>query len=403
MASKSRSLHALDALNFCNAGIQTGLGPFTAIYYATGRHWNPGQIGMLLGVQSLAGVVSQTAIGHAIDETKHKVLATAMASFVVVLGCMGIIFAKSIALQAVAQAAIGVAVTVFPATTSAFALGMVEPHESSGRIARNETCTHAGNIVFALIAGAVGELLAVRDIFIAAAAFAAGMGISAIFIQEHHVNYETARAGKQGDSDSQERKGWRELIRDRSILVFTAVVVLFNVGNMSTLSLVGQLLSKKQHSAAVWQIAACVVVAEIVMTFVAKRTGRHVDSWGRKPLFVGAFAVLAARNALTNVSYAQGYLISLQALDGVAAGIYGVLLTVVAADLARGSGRFNFLQGSVQSAMGLGGFLSNLLFGFVARSVSFAASFWGLAAAAAAGGLLYFWKMPETNGDEPQH
>lgn len=50
----------------------------------------------------------------------------------------------------------------------------------------------------------------------------------------------------------------------------------------------------------------------------------------------------------------------------------------------------------MQSAMGLGGFLSNLLFGWIARAVGFNASFWGLAAAAAAGGLLYLWKMPET-------
>jgi len=34
---KSGSLRALDALNFCNAGIQTGLGPFIAIYYTAAK------------------------------------------------------------------------------------------------------------------------------------------------------------------------------------------------------------------------------------------------------------------------------------------------------------------------------------------------------------------------------
>ena len=42
---KNVSLRALDALNFCNAGIQTGLGPFIAIFYGAARHWNPAQIG----------------------------------------------------------------------------------------------------------------------------------------------------------------------------------------------------------------------------------------------------------------------------------------------------------------------------------------------------------------------
>jgi hypothetical protein len=34
----------------------------------------------------------------------------------------------------------------------------------------------------------------------------------------------------------------------------------------------------------------------------------------------------------------------------MAAGIYGVLPTLVTADLSRGPGRFNFLQGTLQSA-----------------------------------------------------
>jgi hypothetical protein len=70
-------------------------------------------------------------------------------------------------------------------------------------------------------------------------------------------------------------------------------------------------------------------------------------------------------------------LIGLQALDGVAMAIYGVLLTLITADLARGTGRFNLLQGAVQSAMGLGGVLSNVLFGWIAKSLSFNASFVG--------------------------
>jgi hypothetical protein len=280
--------------------------------------------------------------------------------------------------------------------TSAFALGLVERKDVSGRIARNESLTHAGNVVFAAVAATAG-LVALRNIFIAAAIFAGAMGLAAFAIRAQDVNYEAARAGEQGQGGGDNnRKGWRELIADRRILVFTLVIVLFNVANSSTLPLVGQLLSKGRKGAAVWQTAACVGVAEIVMVLVAWLAGRRVNVWGRKPLFIAAFAILAVRNALTNVSHAQGYLISLQALDGFAAALYGVLLTLVAADLARGSGRFNFLQGSMQSAMGLGGFLSNLLFGYIARTAGFAASFWGLAAAATAGALLYLWKMPET-------
>lgn len=46
--------------------------------------------------------------------------------------------------------------------------------------------------------------------------------------------------------------------------------------------------------------------------------------------------------------------------------------------------------------MALGGFLSNAAFGWIAKAMGFNASFWGLAIGAATGGLLYYFKMPET-------
>jgi MFS family permease len=143
------------------------------------------------------------------------------------------------------------------------------------------------------------------------------------------------------------------------------------------------------------------MVAEAVMVGVASYTGGLADRIGRKPLFLIAFAALVLRNALTVVSHDRYYLIGLQALDGVAAAIYGVLLTLITADLARGTGRFNFLGSTVQSAMGLGGFLSNMAFGFVAKSMGFNAAFWGLAGVAAAGGVFFQARMPETR-PEPE-
>jgi MFS family permease len=396
MPDKTASLRALDAFNFFNAGIQTGLGPFIAIYYASDRHWNPGQIGVLLSIQSLMGVICQSFVGHIYDETKYKRTIAAIAAFAVVAGALGIVFLKGFALQCVVQGVIGLAVTVFPAATSAFALGLVEKDQISVRVARNESFTHSGNVIFAIIAAILGLSIAVRDIFFVAALFAGGMGICAFLIHQQDVNYEAARAAEGSDGKTGERKGWRDLFSDKRIIVFTATVVLFNVGNTSTLPLVGQLLSKQGKSAPVWQTAACVIVAEVVMVLVAWFIGKKVEVWGRKPIFLAAFGVLALRNGVTVISHAQGYLIGLQALDGIAAGIYGVLLTLVTADLARGTGRLNFLQGSVQSAMGLGGFLSNMAFGWVARAWSFNVAFLGLAVAAAAGGLLYWTKMPET-------
>ncbi|MBV8810357.1 MAG: MFS transporter [Acidobacteriaceae bacterium] len=397
---KVRSLRALDALNFCNAGIQTGLGPFIAIFYTAVRHWHPGQVGVLIACQSVAGIVLQTWIGSVIDESHHKRLWTAVAGTIVALGAIGIVTLPSYGLQVAIQLIIGIAVTVFPATTSAFALGMVAKDQLSGRIARNESFTHGGNVVFAVTAGAVGTLLALQGIFYAAALFAAGMAPSVLFIRAEHVDYEAARGADKDDAKQGEQKkrtGWKELLTDRRIVTFTAAVVLFYFANSATLPLVSEILTRGEHGRrSAWEVAAAVVAAEAVMVGIAAITGKLADKWGRKPLFLIGFGVLAVRNALTVISHNEYYLISLQSLDGVAMGLYGVLLTLITADLAKGTGRFNRLQGAVQSAMGLGGLLSNSLFGWIAKALSFDASFWGLSAVAILGGLLYQFRMPET-------
>jgi MFS family permease len=383
-------------LNFCNAGIQTGLGPFISIFYTAVRHWNPGQIGILLACQSLAGILVQAWVGHWVDESHHKRGLTAVAATLVSLGAIGIVALPSFVWQVVVQIVIGLAVTVFPAATSAFALGLVEKDKLSVRIARNETLTHSGNVAFAIAAGALGTLLALQGIFFAAAVFALGMAPAVYFISDKSVNYEAARAGGTKDGETQ-RKSWRDLFRDKRIQTFTAVVVLFYFANAATLPIVGEMLTKGKHGRqSAWQVAVMVIVAEAVMVGVAAVCGKLANSWGRKPLFLLGFAVLALRNGLTVVSHNEFYLIGLQSLDGVAMGIYGVLLTLITADLAEGTGQFNFLQGAVQSSMGLGGVLSNSLFGFIAKAMGFNASFLGLSAVAIAGGALYQFRMPET-------
>jgi len=394
---KSLSLRALDALNFCNAGIQTGLGPFMAIYYTAVRHWNPGQIGILIACQSFAGIAVHAVTGNWIDESHHKKLLTAIASAAVVMGAIGIITLPSFGLQIAVQIVIGLAVTIFPAVTAAFALGMAGKDRLSTRIARNETLTHTGNVAFAVAAGAIGTFLALQGIFVAAAIFAAGMIPSVIFIKGEHVDYESARAGGGDGNGGAERRSWRDLVRDKRILFFTCSIVLYYFANAATLPLVSEILTQaKKGRSSAWQVAAMVVVAEAAMVAVAAACGKLADRWGRKPLFLIGFGSLVLRNALTVVSHNGWYLISLQALDGVAMGIYGVLLTLVAADLAKGTGRFNFLQGAVQSAMGLGGVLSNTLFGWVAHAMGFNASFIGLSLVAGVGGIFYGFKMPET-------
>ena len=89
-------------------------------------------------------------------------------------------------------------------------------------------------------------------------------------------------------------------------------------------------------------------------------------------------------------------IVGIQLLDGVAAGIFGVISVVIAADITRGTGRFNLAQGLVALSAGSGAASSNAAAGYVVQGFGYSTGFLFLAAVAATG-LAFFWLfMPET-------
>jgi MFS family permease len=132
------------------------------------------------------------------------------------------------------------------------------------------------------------------------------------------------------------------------------------------------------------------------MVPMAVMVGHKADAWGRKPIFLAAFAVLALRGVLYTLSDSPFYLVAVQCLDGVGAGIYGALFPLVVADITRGSGRFNVSQGAVATCQGLGASLSASLAGVIIVSAGYSAAFLVLAGIAVLGFAVYLLAMPET-------
>lgn len=112
---------------------------------------------------------------------------------------------------------------------------------------------------------------------------------------------------------------------------------------------------------------------------------------------------VARRNRVDPIGCPLGtyYLVAVQLLDGIGAGIFGVVSVLVVADLTRGTGRFNLTQGALATATGVGAGLSNVLAGFVVQAAGFDAGFLTLAAIAAFAAVCFALAMPETLGREP--
>jgi MFS family permease len=89
--------------------------------------------------------------------------------------------------------------------------------------------------------------------------------------------------------------------------------------------------------------------------------------------------------------------VGIQLLDGLAAGIFGVIAILIASDLMRGTGRFNLAQGLMALSVGIGAGLSNLTSGFAVQWYGYPAGFLYLAAIALVALLFFAMFMPETS------
>lgn len=393
-----QSLRALDWLNFFMADVATGVGPFLAIYLTATRHWNPASVGIVVATQNIATVLTQGPAGWIVDWSEHKKWLIVGASILVAVGCVGIGLAPNAMTEVFTQILIGCAGAFFAPAIAAVSLGIVGNQSLSMRIGRNESFNHAGNVSFALLAGAVGTYIGQQWIFYTSAMVAIGAVCAAAMIRSSDIDNATARGADSGRKPDRAAPvlSFADLLRERNILIFTVSVVLFHFANAAMLPLVGELLSTGKDGASSFYMSACIIAAQCVMIPVAFLTGRLAGTCGRKPLFLIGFAVLTLRGVLYTFGKSAPYLLAVQSLDGVGAAIFGVLWVIIIADLAKGTGRFNLLQGVIQAALGVGAFLSNLLAGFVVKSFGYNLAFAGLAGIAFAGMLFFALLMPET-------
>lgn len=397
-----RALRALDALNFTLADVRDGLGPYLAIYLLAVRGpdggWNEATIGLVMTIAGIAGLLAQTPAGALIDRTRRKRAVVVAAALAVTASCLLLPLISGFYAVAATQSLAGIAGAVFPPALAAITLGVVGPRAFSRRIGRNEAFNHGGNAVSAALAAGTALFFGPVVVFWIMGALAVLSIGAVLMVPRGAIDDEVARGMEHGGGATEEApSGWRALAGNRPLLVFAGLMAAFHLANAAMLPSVGQLLTKvvgKEDATSL--VAGCIVGAQCVMVPVAMLVGAKADAWGRKPLFLAAFGVLALRGVLYTFSDNPWWLLGVQLLDGVGAGVFGALFPVVVADLTRGTGRFNVSQGAIATAQGLGAALSASLAGAVIVGAGYSAAFLVLGGIAAAGFLGYLFLMPET-------
>ena len=404
MKSPSRqSLHALDSLNFFLADVRGGVGPYLAIYLLSTLHWNPAQIGIVLSVMGIATLVAQTPSGALVDAIKAKRLLVVLSASLVGFSCIGITVFTNYYFILTSQVINGVVDAIFPPAIAAITLGIVAQENFAPRIGRNEVFNHAGNVGAALLAGMTGYYLGEKWIFYAITILSGASIIAALLIRKNDIDYLRARAATpETTSDKLVLSSVGAVFTERNILAFAAAVTLFHFGNAAMLPLSGELLAKGHDNLAPVDMSAAIIAAQLVMVPVAYLAGKYGQSWGRKPVFLIGFAILPIRGLLYTLSHNPFYIVGVQLLDGVGAGIFGVLSVIVVADLTAGTGRYNLALGAITTAQSIGAALSLLLSGYIVNTWGFDAGFMALAAVAAAAFLVCYVLVPETKRLPPK-
>jgi len=389
-----RTLSGLDWLNFFLSDVQTGVGPFLAIYLSA-YGWNQQRVGIALSVGGIAGILTQTPAGGLVDHLRSKRALIAAGVVALAAGALLIAFAPAFWSVMSAQVLIGGTSSVFGPATCAVSLGIVGHRLFDRRQGRNQTFNSAGNVVAAVSMGLLGHFFSNRSIFFFVAICAFPTLLSLAIIRPDEIDYERARGGKES------AKGGKPvaeigLLKDRRLVIFLVCAVMFHFANAAMLPLLGEMLAKGQGRNSMMFMSACVVTTQLVITLLASWTGRKAGSWGRKPLLLVAFGALPVRAVLYTLTKDPGLLVAIQILDGVAAGIFGVVSVLVIADLTQGSGRFNLTLGAIGTAVGIGASLSQVIAGSIVHRFGSNAGFLFLASVAAAAlGILCFF-MPET-------
>ena len=399
-APSRQSLRALDGLNFFLADVRDGLGPYLAIYLLAVRGpshgWDEATVGSVITIAGLVGLLAQTPAGALIDRSRRRRAIIIVAALAVTLSSVALPFVHGYVLVTATQAVASLAGAVFAPAIAAITLGLMGPRLFTPRIGRNEAFNHAGNATAAGVAALLAWSFGPVVVFWLMGVLAVLSVVATARIKREEIDDDLARGLSEAD-DGHPASAWSTLLTNRPLLIFAVTAFTFHLANAAMLTSVSQLLTRVVgKDSATSLVALCVLAAQLVMVPVAILVGRRADRWGRKPIFLAAFAVLALRGVLYTVSDNATWLLSVQALDGVGAGIFGALFPVVIADLTRGSGRFNVAQGAIATVQGLGAALSASLAGFIIVAEGYAFAFSTLAAIAAVGFVLYAGFMPET-------
>lgn len=388
----------LDALNLFVANVQTGFGPFLAVYLTT-QGWTQTSIGLALSIGTIAAMASQMPAGAIVDAVRDKskvaifsILAfTASALMFTIAPVPLFVYAGQI-LHSFSSCTLGPSIVALSlAIAGSAALPM--------RLGRNARWSSIGNGAGAVLMGACGYWISERAVFYLTAIMTLP-ALAAIVPIGRYTRGAAVEGPAAADQPPPEVAEVRlpvvRVLGDRRLLILAACAAMFTFANAAMLPIAAAAITRQAADTASLLIAACIVLPQAIVALISPRVGQWAQERGRRFVLLLGFAMLPVRGVLLAVLGDPLAVVAIQLLDGMAAACFGVMLPLIITDIAARTGRLNLALGFVGFTVGLGATLSTTIAGMIADAFGEPAAFLVLAATGSAALLLVWLGMPET-------
>lgn len=367
-------------LNFFVADVRDGLGPFLGVFLLQ-NGFGESQIGYISTISHIIALSLGVPCGILVDKTtRKKELIGAFIVLIIAFCTLNYLF-PSFVFTLIAQGLVALSGVFLAPAFAALTLGIVGVRDYPLQTARNEAYKHAGTAFGAALSFCLALYFGIVSVFAITAVLGGVSLVVLTLIKRESINDFTAR-GEIHSKATFEAKPTRliALFTDKRVLFLSTIMFCFHLSNAAMLPLLSQRAQRLGIDSSGAYAAATILIAQGVMIFVAFMCGRllgRVDSCENPSksagfsvyfwLFFACFFALIIRGGVAAHFDSMWAMIVVQVLDGVGAGVSGVILPVVVALILRGSGHINAGLAFALTCGGLGGALSNGVGGYFAQ------------------------------------
>ncbi|ENK1724170.1 MFS transporter [Campylobacter upsaliensis] len=381
---------ALAWLNFFIADVRDGLGPYLGVFLKE-HQFTESQIGLITTSTSLCALIFGIFLGVLIDKTHFKRGIIALCIVGIVLATGANYFYPHFTFTLMAQIAIALCAVCLAPAFSAITLGIVGQKGFSKQISLNEAYKHAGTAFSAGLSFIFALYYGIGAIFIITAL----MGVCALvflaLLKSSQINHAVA-CGKEEGVEIPLRKA----LGDVRVLFLGVVMFCFHLSNAYMLPLLSQrahtlgIDSSGAYAAATILIAQCTMIgiSLLCMRLLQTKGNPHFSSIYVYLMGIALFGLIVRGGVAAHFDGILAMII-VQILDGVGAGIVGVILPLLVAMLMRGSGHINAAFACVMTFGGVGAALSGSLGGYIAQYFGYFYAYLTLAFVATFGLLIW--------------